>query len=221
MKEISLDIIMEMIKAERLLQNLEDLTRANSEKMALKIMNDIQQMYYAYKDNIIGFRRLTLSHFTRELFEIVPCLMRFKKQLPFIYDHYIKINKARSRAGAILFSEDRQSVLLVQAWKSKVWSFPRGKVEAGESLERCACREVDEELSFDIKSLINRKDCVKVNNTTLFRIHNVSKAQKFQSRTNDEIRRICWFDIHELSENENRKKFHEVYEALTLDAYRR
>jgi 8-oxo-dGTP diphosphatase len=48
-------------------------------------------------------------------------------------------------AGGVLLRNDASEVLVVHRDRYDDWSFPKGKVEPGESEEECALREVEEE----------------------------------------------------------------------------
>jgi 8-oxo-dGTP pyrophosphatase MutT (NUDIX family) len=54
-------------------------------------------------------------------------------------------------AGVILFSGQRNKVLMVQQY-GETWSFPKGHVENGESLKDCAFRELEEETGINLES---------------------------------------------------------------------
>ena len=56
------------------------------------------------------------------------------------------------KAGCIVISnKSRGKVLLIYRHKHKDCSFPKGHVEAGETLESCAIREVKEETGLDVE----------------------------------------------------------------------
>jgi 8-oxo-dGTP diphosphatase len=48
-------------------------------------------------------------------------------------------------AGGVVLRNDASEVLVVHRERYDDWSFPKGKVEPGESDEECALREVEEE----------------------------------------------------------------------------
>lgn len=60
--------------------------------------------------------------------------------------------------GAILLNETLESVLLVMNYNLTVYSFPKGKVNKGETGIDCAKREVWEEVGYDISKKISEKE---------------------------------------------------------------
>lgn len=60
----------------------------------------------------------------------------------------------KKKAGAIIISKDRKSILLLYRGKEKDYTFPKGHVEVGESIEDAMKREVYEETGFSIKEII-------------------------------------------------------------------
>ena len=57
--------------------------------------------------------------------------------------------------GVILLNSTLDKVLLVQSYKRKKWGFPKGKVNENESGEVCAAREAQEEIGFNVDSLLD------------------------------------------------------------------
>ena len=84
-----------------------------------------------------------------------------KKLIEFWNDVYKKLPqvlglKEEKSCGAIILNKDKK-VLLVQQVKSKTWAFPKGHVEAGETEEETALREVKEETGIEIKVDTNKR----------------------------------------------------------------
>jgi 8-oxo-dGTP pyrophosphatase MutT (NUDIX family) len=110
--------------------------------------------------------------------------------------------------------------LLVQGFKQKSWSFPRGKINSNESELACAVREVDEEVGYDMRSLVKRpkfaahlemtgnqapcpeSDPIVVRLDGKRVVHfvavGVSEQFNFETRTRKEIGDIAWFDVSAL-----------------------
>ena len=57
--------------------------------------------------------------------------------------------------GVILLNSTLDKVLLVQSYKRKKWGFPKGKVNENEHGEVCAAREAQEEIGFNVDSLLD------------------------------------------------------------------
>ena len=102
-------------------------------------------------------------------------------------------------AGVILISNRLDKVLLVKNKKSKCWSFPKGKVHAGEPPEECAIRECLEETgyslqkdkikSFSIQRKFNKRPGV------FYFIKNVPENYEFVAENEHEISDIQWHSI--------------------------
>lgn len=110
-------------------------------------------------------------------------------------------------------------VLLVRSKKTKLWSWPKGKVEYGESYEQCAVREVCEETSYNIAKYLNKSNYFQFKNydeilyaaqhrpvtvlrtMRLYWIPNVQHDYKFLPKHSQEIDKIEWFDITQLAQH--------------------
>jgi len=62
----------------------------------------------------------------------------------------------KNKAGAIILSEDKKSILLIYRGKQKDYTFPKGHVEENESLEEAMRREVKEETGLTIKDIFTK-----------------------------------------------------------------
>lgn len=102
--------------------------------------------------------------------------------------------------GAIILNPDLSKVLIVCSWWSRTsWGFPKGKVNELEAPEKCAIREVMEEIGFDISSRLNPRQyiCKEImgQKSCLYLIPGVSEDTHFEPRTKREIRNIQWFPV--------------------------
>ncbi len=88
------------------------------------------------------FRRCdTLKDMQGEFEELFAAFKDYRSRIP-IY-------------GAILMNQDLTRCLMVQAFGSKSWGFPKGKVNESEDPADCAVREVYEEVGYDCSHLIS------------------------------------------------------------------
>jgi len=53
---------------------------------------------------------------------------------------------------AVIFDENREKVLLTKRSDNGLWCLPGGRMEPGESIEECCCREVFEETGLVIRT---------------------------------------------------------------------
>ncbi len=105
--------------------------------------------------------------------------------------------------GGILLNPGMTHCVLVQSYKGKSWSFPRGKINRGENEVQCAVREVLEEVGFDVSGLIREKDFIRLQVDTrtivLFIIRNVPDDAFFETHTRKEIGAIDWHHVDGLT----------------------
>lgn len=110
--------------------------------------------------------------------------------------------------GAVLLNETFDKVLMVQPWKgdkdtSNKWTFPRGKINKGETGVDCAIREVWEETGIDITGHVDASEYVRADiygsgcALQLFLVPGI--AEKACAPTaNKEISRIAWIPLTRL-----------------------
>lgn len=143
-----------------------------------------------------------IKNFVERLFEAVPILKRY------IDDPMVGLAKFKSYKslipvrGGIILNEKMDKVLMVQPWRSKVWVFPRGKINKNESDEKCAIREVLEETGFDMSAYLNPNDFIEVTrqnkNIRLYVVKGVPMDTVFETQTRKEISEIKWHSINNL-----------------------
>ena len=77
--------------------------------------------------------------------------------------------KKECSAGAVVFrvSEDKKVLyLLLKNDQSNYWDFPKGKVEATETIKQTALREIKEETGLDTEIVLGFSDVIKYNFTS-------------------------------------------------------
>nr|QKE59560.1 mRNA decapping enzyme 2-like protein [Oryctes rhinoceros nudivirus]UBO76507.1 mRNA decapping enzyme 2-like protein [Oryctes rhinoceros nudivirus] len=203
-----------------------------------RLMAAIQKSYWCCVDEY-RHGNVSFKSFAYQMFKRLPNLKAYTRYGVFgkAFRRFIEYNRCRPTTGAIIISEDRQHILLVQSLKSYRWSFPKGKIEdedfasfggggdydddgyAAEEYEydddggggryfldplaACACREVYEETSIDIRPLINPNDycelLLKYHKTRLYWIENMPMNRyPLMARTRGEIRSIRWMKLDTL-----------------------
>lgn len=128
--------------------------------------------------------------------------------------------------GGILLNASMTRCVLVQGYKQRSWSFPRGKINRNESELECAVREVDEEVGFDMRALVHRprfaahlatnahlapkseQDPIVATlpggkRIVLYCAVGVPENFNFQTRTRKEIDKIAWHAIADLPSPSN------------------
>ncbi|MCD2256794.1 NUDIX domain-containing protein [Lactobacillus sp. CC-MHH1034] len=121
--------------------------------------------------------------------------------------------KQEVATGAVIYSEDRQGTrqyLLVKSKDRNFWGFAKGHVEAGESYEAAAIREIKEETGLDVQ--VNTDFAEKITyplangaeKVSIFYISHVAQLPKTHKQLS-EISDIQWLS-YELA-----------YQTLTYD----
>lgn len=108
---------------------------------------------------------------------------------------YKKYNKLK--AGGIIYDSDKKKVLLVQS-RGKLWGFPKGTKNDGESIEDCALREIKEETGLTVhKDMLTT--FVQINNgkSTFYHIFYPEVHVEVQKTIkNNDANGIGWVKIH-------------------------
>ena len=171
----------------------------------------IEQAYWFYDDFFYDHNPNDLPKFSNlkafaialhahcpQIFPFPPTGSTFEQE----FGKFLKYKSSIPVIGAVMLDSSRENVVLVQGYNSKVWAFPKGKINQNESYPDCAAREVFEETSFDIAPLVKKNNYIELLNENqlirLYVVENVPKDQKFWPRTRKEIRDIQWFSLQKL-----------------------
>ena len=128
--------------------------------------------------------------------------------------NYIKSKfKVVKAAGGIVEKEGK--FLLI--YRRKVWDFPKGKLDKGETIENCAVREVEEETGVKVKldkkieavwhTYIDRKKYI-LKKTYWYAMHCVND-KKMAPQKAEGIKKVEWMSIDEV-----RKALHDSYKSI-------
>lgn len=103
------------------------------------------------------------------------------------------------RAGAIIYNNEMNAILLVKGKEHKKWGFPKGQQNDNESCFECAVRETLEETNINIKQY-TCYGLIYLKNTWYY-IIKLDKYQRISPRINDvnEISDICFMKLSQLN----------------------
>ncbi|CAG5083694.1 Oidioi.mRNA.OKI2018_I69.PAR.g10438.t1.cds [Oikopleura dioica] len=105
--------------------------------------------------------------------------------------------------GAIIMDKKMTHCILVQGNSERAsWGFPKGKVNIDESPEKCAQREVLEEVGYDVSPLLDKRNFIEVDLAgqinRLYLCPGCPLKTEFVTQTRNEISSIKWFPIDAL-----------------------
>lgn len=200
-KKPSMGEVMDELQT-RFLVNLPASELASSERLFFQI----EQCYWFYEDfyadQFAHLAHLNLNLFARQMFAHCPLLRPLARRCDELFADFKTYQRQVPVVGAILLNTARTKLLLVCNWKGTSWSFPRGKVNEGESDMECARREVLEECGYDVGDCLNEQLRLEfVQNEQRVRMYicrDVPEDYAFAPQTRKEISTIQWFPLDAL-----------------------
>ena len=145
----------------------------NDPDRIIEVGNDFQRCFWDYTDNNRGHKIKNLTGFMICFFD-----GKHKSKIYKFYRKFNKISKTIPVSGVILLNPSRDEVFLVKNYGAKVWSYPKGKVEKGETDTVCAIRECYEEITYS-PNITSENKTLEVHtnsrNGTFYIIENVKK----------------------------------------------
>ena len=130
--------------------------------------------------------------------------------------------------GAVVFRKYHGYIelLLIKHVVGGHWSFPKGHVEAGETEEQTALREIKEETGIDVELITTFREVVSYSpkrDTTKDVIYFLGKAKNFQyTPQEEEIAQIKWVEInlaHSFLTYDNDKQLVNKAKPIIRDLY--
>jgi len=180
-----------------------------------RLFFQLEQAHWYYEDFVAEHHSHlphfhALKQFCKMMF--AHCFPHMKGQFGKLYAQFAKYKAHIPTYGAILMNAKQTKVILVESWKGKVWGFPRGKINQGESDSSGAIREVQEEVGFDITSRLDSTNFIELAKqssgkvTKLFIICDVPEDVNFAPEVRKEIRSVAWFPINGILDEKWRAK---------------
>lgn len=229
---------MATFKDMNLTEVLDDLTARfiinvpNAELAAIeRICFQIEQAHWYYQDFVRvenpSLPSISLKSFCAQILKHCPLLHTWAENHEDAFADFMKYKLQVPVCGAIILNPSLDKILLVKGWKSKTWSFPKGKINQNEKEVDCAIREVLEETGLDIthhlcttgtlprapQAPIHEPDHVERNvracRMRLYFAENVPESTHFQTQTINEISEITWHPLSSVL-HPHRTRFHTV-----------
>ncbi|RLN44365.1 hypothetical protein BBJ28_00012631 [Nothophytophthora sp. Chile5] len=200
-KKPSMAEVMDELQS-RFLVNLPASELASSERLFFQI----EQCYWFYEDfyadQFAHLQHAKLNDFAHQLFAHCPLLRPLAHRCDELFQDFKTYQRQVPVVGGILLNPSRNKLLLVCNWKGTSWTFPRGKVNEGETDMECARREIFEECGYDVGDALEPKQYLEfVQNEQRMRMYlcpNVPEDYAFAPQTRKEISTIEWFGFDAL-----------------------
>jgi 8-oxo-dGTP pyrophosphatase MutT (NUDIX family) len=181
----------------------------------IRLCFQLRYAYWEYCDSLEKTYNF-LPHFDSEKDFFTYCYInsdflaeKLNDTIENVYKSFKHYEKSISVYGSILIDSSLTQCLLIQnSVKGKTYySFPKGKVDFGETEEQCAIRETFEETGYDISQSIKKDLYLELKGKTkymkFFIIFNVPTNYKFNPISQNEIEGFHWFPISNLPLSNN------------------
>lgn len=201
-REVSLESCLEDVET-RFLYNLPESELNKSERLFFQIEQAwwFYEDFYADKfDNLRHFK--DLKSFAKAVFGHCQLLSRIHQKFDEMFEDFGAYKSEIPVCGCILVNSDLTKIALACDWGGKSWSFPRGKIDEGESSFECALRETLEETGFDARNYCNEENLlVTILNGKIFRLYiapGVPENTIFVPLTRKEVSKVEFFKVDSL-----------------------
>ncbi|KAF4323746.1 hypothetical protein BBO99_00000872 [Phytophthora kernoviae] len=186
----------------RFLLNLPASELASSERLFFQIEQCFWFYEDFYADRFAHLQHVKLNDFARQMFAHCSMLKPLAHRCDELFQDFKTYQRQVPVVGCILLNTQRNKLLLVCNWKGTSWTFPRGKVNEGESDRDCARREVFEECGYDVGDSLSPTQYLELvqqeQRIRMFLCTDVPEDYAFAPQTRKEISTIEWFGFDSL-----------------------
>ena len=185
----------------------------------VRVFFQVEQAYWFFLDFYCkqsGIKACAIKEFSEQIFRHCPVLVNHYGSYEDILRSWREYKLTVPRYGVIILDPTMEKCLLVRGMgPHSSWTFPKGKINEGESEVDCAIRETEEEIGYDTADVVD-PNCYlehKMNDqyNKLYIVKNVPLDTVFQTRTRNEIRSIKWWPISTLPCEHGNNHFLFVY----------
>jgi len=181
-----------------LVQDLDDIQRITPKTQILEYASDMQQM-------IADYIALLESEKSQDTVDAVILLSDNIEMLQRdVWQHFKHIEAA----GGVVKNQDGE---ILAIYRRDFWDLPKGKIDAGETPEQAAVREVQEETGIEVRQLHdligktyhtyrNRKDKLVLKTTWWYNME--TNATTLVPQTEEDIEKAVWLSLEELCQKQ-------------------
>lgn len=186
----------------RFLMNLPRSELSSSERLFFQI----EQCYWFYEDfyadHYKHLAHMKLNTFAERMFQHCELLKPLEKHFLKMFQTFRDYQSSIPVVGCILLNSKLDQCVLVRNWKGTSWTFPRGKINQGETDDECAVRESLEECGYDVSGKLDKKQFLEmkqqVQKVKMYIITDVDENYPFAPQTRKEISLIQFFSLDAL-----------------------
>lgn len=190
-------------------------TKEDYTEQRIMLVIEIAHWYYIdyFQKEYPDLKAMTFPNFARKLFSEYPPLIPFVPRFQKMLDDMKSYKRNIPVYGGVILNRQLNRVLLVRGTKnSDGFSFPRGKVNAGETPLACAAREIYEEAGLSVEHILDANEFVsqdaRKNNlgqyVTLYFVVVEEAGMVTKPTVLNEIGAIQWHSISRLIKEGNR-----------------
>lgn len=181
-------------------------------RSAPRICFELQEAHWFYLDYLYENSRKQLPKLNMVTFfnlmldtcDLLKAIYATPKQQRQLMDDWREYNKKVPSKGVILLNDQLTKCLMVQPWKGEKWTFPRGKINEGETEVECAKREAWEETGINVDGRVDPTAFVEAdvhgtgNAVRMFMIPDIAETIPCRPNVRKEISKIGWVRLDRL-----------------------